>query len=226
MAMRPESRSITSLLMAVILTAGCRSDPMAIEGEDEAGVADVVRQHHLEVGSVRPVVTFSAGESAEGIALDRRGNMYVGLRQLDPATGAFMRNEVVRIDRDGGVTSIADLGPASSDGAGVLGLATDRHGDVYAAFASGIIATRGVYRIASDGSSVERIAGSEGVTFPNGLAFDARGRLYATDSFDGAVWRYASGGAFEKWIEDPLLAPVAIPGFPPLPGVNGVVSRP
>jgi hypothetical protein len=212
--------------MAVILAAGCRSDPMAIEGEDAVSGADVVRHQHLEVGSVLPVVTFSAAESPEGIALDRRGNVYVGLRQRDPATGAFMRNQVVRIDRDGGVTSIADLGPATSGGEGVLGLATDRHGAVYAAFASGSIATRGVYRIVSDGSSVDRLAGSEGVTFPNGLAFDARGRLYATDSFDGAVWRYASGGAFEKWIQDPLLAPVAIPGFPPLPGVNGVVFRP
>ena len=223
MTTSPESRSVTSLLVAVILSAGC-SDPTAIGGEDSASVADVV-QHHLEAGSVLPVVRFSAGESPEGTALDRRGNLYVGLRQRDPATGAFMRNEVVRIDRDGGVTSIADLGPATSNGEGVLGLATDRHGAIYAAFASGSIATRGVYRIASDGSKVERLAGAEGIALPNGLTFDALGRLYATDSFDGSVWRYVSG-AFERWIEDPLLAPVAIPGFPPLPGVNGVVARP
>jgi len=89
----------------------------------------------------------------------------------------------------------------------------------------------GVWRITCNGSRRARLPGSERMTFPNALTFDARGNLYVTDSFGGAVWRFPlvdarrhpAYGIGRPWAEHELLAPAPDDplGFP-LPGANGI----
>ncbi len=175
------------------------------------------------IGSVSPVVSFPLGESVEGIAIDKRGNLYAGKRTMGPGTVS----EVVRISSDGIETPFASL-PSSGPGTfGVLGLVTDPPGNVYAALASAEPSTQGVYRISKDGTSVERLAGSEQITLPNALTFDARGNLYVTDSMTGKIWRYDRNGSFVEWFQHALLEAIPVPGAPfPIPGANGIVFYP
>ncbi len=106
---------------------------------------------------------------------------------------------------------------------GLLGLAIDRFGNLYAALASFNPDTHGVYRIGPDGTDIERLTGSENIAFPNALTFDIYGRLYVSDS-TGAIWRYVDGTfGNDPWTQDPLLEPLPNDPFGfPLPGANGI----
>lgn len=157
----------------------------------------------------------AAGELPEGIAFDRSGNMYVSLAPL---------GQIRRYSLDGAESLFAtfDMAP---DALGVLGLAVDRPGNVYAAVSSGLLESQGVWRITPDGNK-ERMPGSEAIFFPNALAFDARGNLYVTESIDGAgnggIWRVAPGASAEPWLHDEALRGVENPVAPPI-GANGIV---
>lgn len=157
------------------------------------------------------VVSFdpAAGELPEGIAIDRRGTIYVGLAPL---------GQVRRITADGAQSVLATL----PNGQGLLvGLAVDARGIVYAALASFDPATHGVRPVDRDGAS-ERLASLPANGFPNSLAFDRRGNLFVTDSILGAVWRIPPGKEAELWVTDDLL--LGDPGFVPFPvGANGLV---
>ena len=53
----------------------------------------------------------------------------------------------------------------------------------------------------------------------NGLAFDAAGNLYVTDSRQGIVWVVGpGGGAGQVWVQDALLTTAGVPAF----GANGI----
>jgi sugar lactone lactonase YvrE len=150
----------------------------------------------------------SANEYPEGIAIDKRGNVYVGI--------AFA-GRILKLAPDGSRSTLATL-PV---GGGILvGLAVDARGNVYAALASFDAATHGVWRISPKGTS-ERIAALDPTGFPNGLAFDDRGNLFVSDSFLATVWQIGKhGGPVKAWLQSPLLAgdPVNGAGF----GANGL----
>ncbi|EDY82051.1 hypothetical protein VDG1235_1671 [Verrucomicrobiia bacterium DG1235] len=217
----------SALLFAPILAFAC---PSAFGG--------------LAKGETEVVYTFESeppfAASPEGIAIDRRGNKIVTLRTLDTDTGVIVGNELVKIDRWGGATVIADFGPAEPGLLGALGVIVDRWGNAYVAVASGT-ATHGVWRVDPDGE-MRHLDGSEGIFVPNTLTFDNRGNLYVSDSYPldpsepGLIWRYGRRGrVFEIWASDHLLAPDPIndplsppppaPSFP-LPGVNGIAFYP
>jgi sugar lactone lactonase YvrE len=179
------------------------------------------------------LVRLAPGNYPEGIAFDQRGILYLGNRRDD---GTHYVSEILAIARDGSPATFAVLAQLERDGDpgndGVLGLATDRRGDVYAAVVSPDPATHGVWRITRDGSRRTRRPGSERMLFPNALAFDPRGNLNVTDSFGGAVWRFPSNGTRGHrpaqgngvpWVQHELLAPALEDpyGFP-LPGANGI----
>lgn len=140
------------------------------------------------------------GEFPESVAPDHRGNVYVSL------TGS--RGEIRRLDREGEMQSFFQLDPAPVESFGILGLATDHYGHVYAAIASFHPATHGVWQIDPDGSGF-RIPGSEDILMPNDLDFDRHGNLYVTDTMMGAVWRIGTtqpeGRPVELWIQHDLL---------------------
>jgi len=54
---------------------------------------------------------------------------------------------------------------------------------------------------------------------PNGLAFDAAGNVYISDSFQATIWRTPpAGGVPVAWVSDPLLGTTGVPPF----GANGI----
>lgn len=154
----------------------------------------------------------AAGEFPEGVAVDKTGNVYVSLSPI---------GQVRKIAPDGSQSVLATL-PVGAFGP--LGLAVDAPGNVYAAVSTFDPATHGVYRIDRSGAA-ERLPGSGSILFPNGLAFDKRGNLYATDSILGAVWRIPKGGSAELWLQHPLLAGNGSFGFPFPIGANGIAYR-
>jgi hypothetical protein len=70
--------------------------------------------------------------------------------------------------------------------------------------------------------SGQRIPGTEAMGLPNAVAMDHAGRIYATDSSKGAVWRADSpAGPASIWLRDPRLAGTgALTGVPL--GANGI----
>ena len=150
----------------------------------------------------------SANEYPEGITIDKKGNIYLGL---------VFDGRILRLGPDGSRSTLTTL----PIGSGLLvGLAADEFGNVYAALASFDPATHGIWRISSEGAS-ERIAALDPAGFPNGLAFDSRGNLYVSDSFLATIWRIPrGGGTAAPWLQSPLLASDHVNGFGV--GANGL----
>src|SRR5215207_3853587 len=119
---------------------------------------------------LRPLI-----DMPEGIAIDHRGNIFVGNRRLE---GALRVAEVLQIRPDDTMWVYATLDPGVVDAfdRGVAGLAIDSTGDVYAALASDKPATHGVWRLRRD-EAPERLVGSDQILLPNALAFDPQGNL-------------------------------------------------
>jgi sugar lactone lactonase YvrE len=166
-------------------------------------------------GHVQFVATFNPalGELPEGIAVDKRGSIFVSMGPL---------GQIREIRPDGSESVLATLAPPGP--ITITGLAVDAPGTVYAAVQSADPAVSGVWQVTRDGV-VSRLPGSAAIVLPNGLAFDKVGNLYVTDTILGAVWRIPPGGSAELWSLDPLLAG---DGSAPLPfpvGANGIAYR-
>jgi sugar lactone lactonase YvrE len=200
--------------------AGCSDDPLptdaaALVSAESAPLAS----KHLSPGRVEAVLSLAhLTDLPEGVAVNHRGEVFVGNRRL---AGEQRVSEILRIAPDNSVSVFATLGPSPSEAVdgGVLGLAVNPNGDLYAAFPSGDPATHGVWRISRSGG-LARLAGSDAMLTPNALAFDTRGNMYATDSRDGTVWRFPRGRPGALWLRHPLIAPAF--GI----GANGVAFVP
>ncbi len=158
------------------------------------------------------VVAFdpSRGEFPEGVAFDRRGDLYVSLAPL---------GDIRRRAADGSWSTFASIEPGTG-GLAVLGLAADARGTIYAAAPTNAPEWHGVVAVSRDGVT-RRLPGTERIAFPNALAFDHRGNLYVTDSIRGAVWRLSRDGDVELWLEHEALAGTAVLNPFPL-GANGI----
>ncbi|MEX0330267.1 MAG: SMP-30/gluconolactonase/LRE family protein [Puniceicoccaceae bacterium] len=165
----------------------------------------------------------------EGIALDRKGNIYVSLRTTDGIS--YIKNEIVKFTPKGDISVLADLGPAAPGGFGVIGLTTDADGNVYVAFPS-FNAAHGVWKVYPDGSA-EHLNGSWQLLIPNSLNFDNEGNLFVTD-WDpfkvtaAGIWKYgADTMVFEPWCVDPLIMALDDDPFgQPIGGANGIAFHP
>jgi len=161
---------------------------------------------------IETVVAFNpaAGEFPEGLTVGVTGTAYVSL--IAPVA------QIRKIDRDGSQSVLAQFGAA---GFGPLGLAISSAGDLYVCLASFDPATRGVYRVTPDGTAT-RLPGTGAILFPNGIALDPHGDVYATDSIAGAVWKIPRGGAAQPWFSSPLLAGDGSVGLGFPLGANGI----
>ena len=197
--------------------------------------------------SVQEFVTLPAGvRYPEGITANpRTGEIYVATFDFGPN-----KNKLLRYSRHGKLIAERDFG-----GTPLLGLAFDpHHRKVYIAN----FGASKIQRMAADftdASPIEDVAdvpkdvgapvprtetnnpdgstdtitfGSNGFPAPNAMAFDRHGRLYVSDSFQGAIYYIENAAGCTKpcpvmtLVHDPLLATA---GFPPF-GANGVaVSR-
>jgi streptogramin lyase len=158
----------------------------------------------------------AAGELAEGVAVNKRGEVFISLAPL---------GEVRKIGRDGSESTLATIPLPPGAFPGVIGLAVDAPGNVYAAASTGDPATSGVYKIARDGSFT-RLPSTEEISFPNGITLDKRGNIYVTDTTAGAVWRLpARGGPAELWFQSPLLEGDESAGLGIPIGANGIAFR-
>lgn len=170
----------------------------------------------VHAASITPVATFAPPSFPESIAIDKDGNMYLSM---------FATGEIRKIAPDGTHSALAVLGsgPTAFPGRRLTGLAVDASGNVYAAL-NDVEATRGVWQISRAGTAA-RVAALPGAALLNGLAFDARGNLYVSDSLEGKVHRVARDGSVTDWSADTLLQgvnPTSCGSFPSAGGVNGL----
>lgn len=182
-----------------------------------AGLALLSVSVVMAAGHVTTLFNFNPalGELPEGVTVDKVGNVYVGLAPI---------SKIVKFTPDGGVTDFAYLPPPEPFNMGLLGLAVDAPGNLYAGLSSGNAVTQGVYKIDTAGN-YERLPGTGAISFPNAMVFDKRGNLYITDTIFGAVWKLPPGGSAELWIQDETLVGFILPdpGAPPFPiGANGI----
>jgi len=161
-------------------------------------------------------------DTPSGIAVDKPGNVYVSVREPPPGPGLLGRSLIYKYTREGTPSFFANMGSRAV----VYGLAATPNGDLYVAMATG--PDHGVYMLDRKGNA-ELLPGSDGIVFPNGVAFDDRGNLYVTESFSGApgnfgeggIWRIPPNGEAKVWVRDPLLTGIGLMGNPPV-GANGI----
>jgi sugar lactone lactonase YvrE len=169
---------------------------------------------------LRTVITFdpNRGEYPEGIAVDARGAVYVGIA----ATG-----EVRRVAPDGTQRTVATL-PIGSSGGFLLGLASPRPGVLLAADTTHEAGTHGVWRVVDQGpdrpGTATLVAPLPVEGQPNGIDTDAWGNAYVGDSILGVVWRIDAHGTVTRWSDDPVLAAGSGPDDWGV-GANGVFLR-
>jgi sugar lactone lactonase YvrE len=167
--------------------------------------------------SVMPVATFAPPAYPESIAFDKVGNMYLAM---------FPTGEIRKISPDGTQSSFAVLGSGSTvfPGRRLAGLAVDAPGNVYAAL-NDIPATRGIWRVARDGTPT-LIAAFPSAGLLNALTFDPKGNLYVSDTLAGKIYKVDRSGSITDWSADPLLHgvnPTSCGTFPAGPaGANGI----
>lgn len=166
---------------------------------------------HVEV---RVALDEAAGELPEGVAVTKTGDVMVSIAPL---------GELWRIPDGTGAPQLVGSVPGwDGAGFGLLGLAVNARGDVFAGMQAVDAAVRGVYRFDRRSGDATRLPGTEAIAFPNDVAFDQRGNLYITDSAAGGVWRWSKRGVLTPWLVHPDLAGLGliIPGLPI--GANGI----
>ena len=163
----------------------CVAGAAAVGVVVSAGVAPSVSAN--PAGDVEVAYAFDdPRQLPEGVATDRSGNTYVTLGP--PFFTGIGYGAVVKIDPDGSRTTLAEF----PDGPAPAGVVADWFGHAYFAlpdpFGPPERPDVGVHRV-KRGGGTERIAGTEQMVLPNGLALGRRGALFVSDSFLGEIWR-------------------------------------
>jgi sugar lactone lactonase YvrE len=210
-------RSFVSALLLALVGTACTHGSVP-HSESAAGESAGAEPKH-SVPALVASFDSSAGELPEGLLLTP-GSAYVGFAPS---------SRIVKVDVETGEAKpFAEL-PAPIAGKGFMtGLAQSAAGDVYAGLASFVPEVQaGIYRVSAQGGKAELFAKDAALPFPNALAFDGSGNLFATDSGTGTVFRIDAQGHPERWATGDVLSGQkeacdnAGPGF--AIGVNGLV---
>jgi len=173
------------------------------------------------------------GEFPESVAVGDAGVVYASLSA---------KLTVIMIHLDGTLEEFPITEATLPEGAiGALGIAVDRHGNVFVAVqgcgVAACSAAHGVWRITPHGRTY-KIAGTEQITFPNDVTLDGQGNLYVSDTAGGAIWiirnlrrggRQYLFGWPRIWVQEPQLLGTGFFGAfgQPIPlGANGIAFSP
>lgn len=155
----------------------------------------------------------AAGEYTEGVAVAGDGTVYVSVSPL---------GKLARASDDGTHEIVGQVDGLQEGDLGLLGIAAHEDGSVYGAVFSSNAEVNGVWRFDVDAGNAERVVGTEQVTMPNAVAFDAEGAMYVTDSIGGAVWLVPPDGSAEPWLQHEMLAGTGDMGLGIQVGANGI----
>jgi sugar lactone lactonase YvrE len=145
--------------------------------------------------------------------VDADGTVYASLSPL---------GQLVRIGSDGAYEVVGTVEGLQEGDIGMLGITAHPDGNVSAGVFSTNPDAHGVWRFDVDTGEAQRVPGTEQIGLPNGIAFDADGAMYVTDSIAGAVWLVPPDGAAEQWLQHALLEGDESIGFPFPIGANGI----
>jgi len=163
----------------------------------------------------------------EGLAIDKKGNVYVALYYL---------GEIWKFPPGGApaVFTTIDFGTNYCCGGGMVGMAVDEADNLFVAVASFDPATHGIWKVDRHGNAALFAklppetnpygGGYTGLGFPNGMAFDDEGNLFVTDSYMAGIWKITRFGKVTFWLQDPMFdyAPNAFNGYSYFYGANGI----
>jgi sugar lactone lactonase YvrE len=194
---------VTLVVLALVLVLPVWAPADAQEASPVAGAAAQFIAHF----------DAAAGELSEGVAVAPDGTVYSTFSPL---------GQLVRLGPgEGEYEVVATVEGVQEGDIGMLGLAVATDGSVYAGVTSTNPEAHGVWRIDTDTGVVERVPGTEQIGLPNGIAFDADGTMYVTDTIAGAVWTVPPGGRAEQWLQHALLEGDGSLGSFPV-GANGI----
>lgn len=210
-------RSFVSALLLAFVGAACTHNSVPPSGSAAGESAGGDAKH-----SVPELVTrfdAAAGELPEGLLM-AGDTAYVGFAPS---------SRIVQVDvKTGEAKPFAELPPPIAGKGFMTGLAQSKAGDIYAGLASFVPEVQaGIYRVPPQGGKAELFAKDVALPFPNALAFDSAGNLFATDSGTGSIFRIDAQGHAERWASGDALSGQkeacdnAGPGF--AIGANGLV---
>lgn len=155
----------------------------------------------------------SAGEFTEGVTVAEDGTVYVSVTS---------RGQLARVGDDGTHEIVGQVEGLQEGDLGLLGITAHADSEVYGAVFSANPDANGVWRFDVERGEAERVPGTEQVTMPNAIAFDADGAMYVTDTIAGAVWLVPPDGTAERWLQHDILLGTGSLGFGIPIGANGI----
>ncbi len=180
-------------LQAVFLALLVVTGVLAFAGASSAG------RHLCDPPAVETALEFAEEGTAEGVAVSRNGDVFVG----NYITGEIFRAPGGDFDTASLLADLFEEDPMVS----LVGMDVDRNGNLYVAVDAFLDPSlHGVWRVRPDGTA-DLVAPLPAFfeSLPNDVTVDPKNNVYVSDSFDGTIWRLTPDGELSEWVVDDLL---------------------